>query len=104
MSASVPSKMVYVVPKSDYRVHIDGKMFHEAHDRYYVCLNNPDDIFINQIEIRFTDKNGMTTKDLIGNSLVTLHIQPERGRTISDKNVLDYASFPGGLPYGGGPV
>lgn len=104
MSASVPSKMVYVVPKSDYRGHIDGKMFHEAHDRYYVSLNNSDDIFINQIEIRFTDKNGMTTTDLIGNSLVTLHIQPERGRTISDKNVLDYASFPGGLPYGGGPV
>jgi len=78
MSASVPSKMVYVVPKSDYNGRISGKMFHEARDRYYVSLNNPDDIFVNQIEVRFTDKTGRTTRDLVGNSLVTFHIQPAR--------------------------
>jgi len=75
---NVPSKMVYVVPKSDYRGRVTGKMFHEAHDRYYVSLNNPDDMYINQLEVRFTDKNGVTTSDLIGCSVVTFHIQPER--------------------------
>ena len=77
---NVPSKLVYVVPKSDYNGRIHGKMFHEAHDRYYVSLNNPADLYINQVEVRFTDKNGVTTKDLTGCSVVTFHIQPERLR------------------------
>ncbi len=83
MSASVPSKMVYVVPKSDHRGKLDGKMFHEAKDRYYVSLNNPNDIYINHLEVRFTDKSGQTTTDLTGASAVTFHIQPERGRMLS---------------------
>ena len=84
MSASVPSKMVYVIPKSDHRGKLDGKMFHEAKDRYYVSLNNPNDLYINHIEVRFTDKSGQTTTDLTGASAVTFHIQPERGRLLPD--------------------
>ena len=83
MSASVPSKMVYVVPKSDHRGKLDGKMFHEAKDRYYVSLNNPNDLYINHLEVRFTDKSGQTTTDLTGASAVTFHIQPERGRMLT---------------------
>lgn len=85
MCRNVPSKMVYVVPKSDYNGRVHGKMFHEAKDRYYVSLNNPAPIFMNQIEVRFTDKNGITTSDLTGCSVVTFHIQPERGRVIMDQ-------------------
>lgn len=84
---NVPSKMVYVVPKSDYNGRVHGKMFHEAKDRYYVSLNNPADLYINQLEVRFTDKNGVTTRDLTGCSVVTFHIQPQRLR---------------GLDFGGG--
>ena len=75
---NVPSKMVYVVPKSDYNGRVHGKMYHEAKDRYYISLNNPADIYINQLEVRFTDKNGITTRDLTGCSVVTFHIQPQR--------------------------
>jgi len=85
MCRNVPSKMIYVVPKSDYNGRVHGKMFHEAKDRYYVSLNNPAPIYMNQIEVRFTDKNGITTSDLTGCSVVTFHIQPERGRVIMDQ-------------------
>ena len=84
MSTSVPSKFVYVVPRSDHTGQVSGKLFHEAPDRYYSSLNNPDDIYLNHIEVRFTDKNGVTTTDLTGSSAVTFHVQPERGRILGD--------------------
>ena len=78
MCRQCPSKFIYVCPRHDNNGDFFGKMFYEPGEKTYVALNNPAELNITDLEVRFTDKNGMTTVELQGNSAVTFHIRKEQ--------------------------
>ncbi len=78
MCRQCPSKFLYVCPRHDNNGDQFGKMFYEVTEKTYVALNNPHDINVTDLEIKFTDKNGITSRDLIGSSSVTFHIRKEK--------------------------
>jgi hypothetical protein len=78
MCRQCPSKFLYVCPRHDNNGDQFGKMFYEVTEKTYVALNNLQDIQVTDLEVKFTDKNGIRTKDLIGSSSVTFHVRKER--------------------------
>lgn len=78
MCRQCPSKFIYVCPRHDNNGDQFGKMFYEPGEKTYVALNNPEDLHITDLEVKFTDKNGIRTKELIGSSSVTFHVRKEK--------------------------
>ena len=78
MCRQCPSKFIYVCPRHDNSGGQFGRLFYEPGEKTYISLNNPSELNITDLEVRFTDKNGMTTQELIGSSAVTFHIRKER--------------------------
>ena len=78
MCRQCPSKFIYVCPRHDNSGGQFGRLFYEPGEKTYISLNNPGELNITDLEIRFTDKNGITTSELIGSSAVTFHIRKER--------------------------
>ena len=77
MCRQCPSKFIYVCPRHDNSGGQFGRLFYEPGEKTYVSLNNPSELNITDMEVRFTDKNGVTTQELIGSSAVTFHIRRE---------------------------
>ena len=50
-------------------------MFFEPHEKTYLDLNNPEPLYIQDLEILLTDKNGVPADDLQGSTSVCLHIK-----------------------------
>ena len=56
----------------------DGLMFYEPSERVYVKFNNVAPFVLNSLELDIVDVNERVIEDLMGNTLITLHIRKSK--------------------------
>tara|TARA_R110000824_G_scaffold85774_1_gene212834 strand:+ start:609 stop:2888 length:2280 start_codon:yes stop_codon:yes gene_type:complete len=71
---NAPSKFLYHCPRITTSGLSAGRMFFEPSEKTYVKLNNPEPLYLQDLEIMLTDKNGRPATDLQGSTSVCLHI------------------------------
>jgi len=69
------SNIVYSCPRFDSQGNSAGLLFYEPAERVYVKFNNPSDFVLNSLDIDIVDINERPVNDLVGNTLITLHIR-----------------------------
>ena len=72
---NAPSKFLYHCPRVTSSGLSFGRMFFEPSEKTYLDLNNPEPLYIQDLEILLTDKNGVPADDLQGSTSVCLHIK-----------------------------
>lgn len=73
------SSIIYSCPRFDAQGNTDGLLFYEPHsERVYVKFNNASDFMLNSLAIDIVDVNEKPIQNLMGNTLVTLHIRKSR--------------------------
>jgi len=72
---NAPSKFLYHCPRITESGKSFGRMFFEPHEKTYLDLNNPESLYVQDLEILLTDKNGVPADDLQGSTSVCLHIK-----------------------------
>ena len=72
------SNIVYTCPRFDAQGNTAGLLFYEPSERVYVKFNNPSDFVLNSLDIDIVDVNEKPITDLVGNTLVTLHIRKSK--------------------------
>jgi hypothetical protein len=72
------SNIVYTCPRFDAQGNTAGLLFYEPSERVYVKFNNPSEFVLNSLDIDIVDVNEKPIQDLVGNTLVTLHIRKSR--------------------------
>ena len=72
---NAPSKFLYHCPRITSGGLSFGRMFFEPGEKTYLDLNNPEPLYLQDLEILLTDKNGVPADDLQGNTSVCLHIK-----------------------------
>ena len=72
---NAPAKFLYHCPRITSSGLSFGRMFFEPSEKTYLDLNNPEPLYIQDLEILLTDKNGVPADDLQGSTSVCLHIK-----------------------------
>ena len=70
------SNIIYSCPRFDAQGNTDGLLFYEPHsEKVYVKFNNAADFMLNSLAIDIVDVNEKPIGNLMGNTLITLHIR-----------------------------
>ncbi len=69
------SNIIYGCPRFDSRGARDGPLWYEPEERVYVKFNNVDKFVLNSIDIDIVDVNEQVIEDLIGNTVIVLHVK-----------------------------
>jgi len=69
------SKILYPLPRFDNSGNTFGDLFFEASERTYLDLNNTEELNLNSIDLQIVDINEKPVEDLVGQTLITLHIR-----------------------------
>jgi hypothetical protein len=73
------SNIIYSCPRFDAQGNTDGLLFYEPHsEKVYVKFNNASDFILNSLAIDIVDVNEKPIGNLMGNTLVTLHIRKSK--------------------------
>jgi len=72
------SNIIYACPRFDSQGNSDGLMFYEPSERVYVKFNNVAPFVLNSLELDIVDVNERVIEDLMGNTLITLHIRKSK--------------------------
>lgn len=73
------SNIIYSCPRFDAQGNTDGLLFYEPHsEKVYVKFNNASDFMLNSLAIDIVDVNEKPIENLMGNTLVTLHIRKSK--------------------------
>ncbi len=84
------SKILWTLPRFDARGEDNGALFFEPHERLYIDLeNNAGNQMINNMQIQIVDINERESTDLVGNTIVILHIR-KKGKVENEVVVRDY--------------
>jgi hypothetical protein len=75
MGKSIPSQIIYHCPKFDNQGNSSGDMYFEAAEKTYLCLDNTEEIQLNDMQIELVDKNERISQDLVGATIVVLHFR-----------------------------
>ena len=70
------SKILAHLPRFDNAGNEVGGLFFEPHERVYVALNNPSDMYINEFDVEIVYDNEELAKCISGKSIVCFHIRP----------------------------
>lgn len=72
-----PSKILYHMPRFDTSNRdIGSALYFEPHERSYIKFQNADKLVLNEFNISFCDNQERLVEDLVGQSIVVLHIRP----------------------------
>ncbi len=72
-----PSKILYHMPRFDTSNRdIGTSLYFEPHERSYIKFNNAEKLILNELNISFCDNKERLIQDLVGQSIVVLHIRP----------------------------
>ena len=72
-----PSKILYHMPRFDSSNRdIGNSLYFEPHERSYIKFNNAEKLVLNELNISFCDNKERLIEDLVGQSIVVLHIKP----------------------------
>jgi len=84
------SKILWTLPRFDARGEEDGALFFEPQERIYIDLeNNAGNQVINNLQVQIVDINEKEAQDLVGNTIVILHIR-KKGKVEKEVVVRDY--------------
>ena len=72
------SNIIYSCPRFDANGNSKGLLWFSPPERVYVKFNNPTDFVLNSLDLDIVDLNEKPLEDLIGNTLITLHIRKSR--------------------------
>ena len=72
---SIPSQILYHIPRFSNEGREHGDLFFEVKDRCYIDLKNQDFINLNQLDVQIVDKNEQIVGDLTGNTTIVFHIR-----------------------------
>lgn len=72
---SIPSQILYHIPRFSNEGKEHGDLFFEVKDRCYIDLKNQDFINLNQLDVQIVDKNEQIVSDLSGNTTIVFHIR-----------------------------
>jgi hypothetical protein len=75
---SMPSQILYHLPRWNKSNESYGEMFYEPGEKTYVALGNTEELNVNQIEVMLVDKNEVVAQDLSGATTIVLHIRSRR--------------------------
>tara|TARA_R110001592_G_scaffold101590_2_gene287471 strand:+ start:6229 stop:8253 length:2025 start_codon:yes stop_codon:yes gene_type:complete len=72
-----PSKILYHMPRFDTSNRdIGSALYFQPHQRSYIKFNNPDTLTLNELNLSFCDNQERLIEDLVGQTIVVLHIRP----------------------------
>ncbi len=74
------SNIIYGCPRFDSRGARDGPLWYAPEERVYVKFNNVDKFVLNSIDIDIVDVNEKVVSDLVGNTVVILHVKKSTDR------------------------
>ena len=74
----VASNIIYGCPRFDAQGNTGGRLYYEPAERVYVKLNNANSLIVNSLDIDIVDVNEKEVKDLLGNTLITLHFRKSK--------------------------
>ena len=69
------SKIVYHLPRFDNSGNEVGALFFEPSERMYLKLNNPNPIYLNDIDVEFVYSDEKLCTSLVGKSIVCFHVR-----------------------------
>ena len=72
------SNIIYGCPRFDAQGNTGGRLYFEPAERVYVKLNNANSLIVNSLDIDIVDVNEKEVKDLLGNTLITLHFRKSK--------------------------
>tara|TARA_R110002012_G_scaffold114835_2_gene261665 strand:- start:559 stop:2628 length:2070 start_codon:yes stop_codon:yes gene_type:complete len=72
---SIPSQILYHIPRFSNEGREHGDLFFEVKDRCYIDLKNVDVLNLNQMDVQIVDKNEQLAGDLTGNTTIVFHIR-----------------------------
>lgn len=72
---SIPSQILYHIPRFSNEGREHGDLFFEVKDRCYIDLKNQDFINLNSLDVQIVDKNEQLVGDLTGTTSVVFHIR-----------------------------
>ena len=70
------SKILAHLPRFDNAGNEVGGLYFEPHERVYVALHNPSDMFINEFDVEVVYDNEELAKCISGKTIVCFHIRP----------------------------
>lgn len=79
------SKLLCHLPRFDTIGNEFGGVYYEPHERVYVALNNPEDLFINSFDIDIVYDNEEFAECLKGKTIVCLHFRPRGIRLLDNE-------------------
>jgi hypothetical protein len=72
---SVPSQILYHLPRFTNTGKAYGELFFEVAEKTYVALGNTEELQVNDMEVMLVNKNDRQALDLTGATVVVLHIR-----------------------------
>jgi len=72
------SKIIYHLPRFDNSGNEVGALFFEPSERMYLKLNNPNEIFLNDIDVEFVYSDEKLCDSLVGKTIVCFHIRESK--------------------------
>ena len=72
------SKIVYHMPRFDNTGNEVGGLFFEPAERVYLDINNPDDLYINNMQVDIVNSDETLATNLTGKTIVIFHIRQKK--------------------------
>lgn len=72
------SKILYHLPQFDNTGSEHGALFFQPPERMYLKLNNPNEIYLNDIDVEFVYSDERLCTSLVGKTIVCLHIRKSK--------------------------
>jgi len=70
-----PSKIIYHIPRFDNSGNQVGNLFFEPSERMYLKLNNPNELYLNDIDVELVYSDEKLCTSLVGKTVVCFHIR-----------------------------
>ena len=77
---SLPSKILWQIPKFMADGRSDGSLYFENSSPIYLDLRNPNPLTLQQLDVDIVDKNEKYCEDLSGATTITLHFRQKKGK------------------------
>ena len=78
-SKTLPSQILQHIPRFTSDGKSSGNMWWESNQLVYTRLKNAEPISLNDLTIQLVDKNERECKDLVGETIICLHIDEDLG-------------------------
>jgi len=79
MAKSAESKILYHIPAFSNFGNSTGTHFFKTKEMVYLDLNNPNDLYLNTIEVEIVKSDETLARSLVGKTIIVFHIKSKDG-------------------------